>query len=64
MNKLSWLERRLDIGQKELNSYIVEKRNSFPRFYFMSDNDLLFIYGNPDPFAIQERIVQVRINEL
>jgi len=61
MDKLSWLECRLDVSQKELNSYITEKRNSFPRFYFISDNDLLFVYGNPDPSAIQERIVRVRI---
>jgi len=63
MNRLSWLECRLDTCQKELGRYINEKRNSFPRFYFVSDNDLLFIYGNPDPLAVQERIVQVRVNE-
>lgn len=63
MNQLLWLECRLDVSQKELNSYIVEKRNVFPRFYFISDNDLLFIYGNSDPFAIQGHIIQVRLNE-
>lgn len=61
IKQLSWLECNLDICQKELNSYIIEKRNSFPRFYFISDNDLLFIYGNSDPIAIQERIIQVCI---
>lgn len=59
INQLSWLESRLDTSQKELNNYIVEKRNCFPRFYFISDNDLLFIYGNSDPIAIQEQIIQV-----
>lgn len=59
MNQLSWLECHLDASQKQLNSYIVEKRNCFPRFYFISDNDLLFIYGNSDPIAIQEHIIQV-----
>jgi len=59
INQLSWLEFRLDTSQKELNSYITEKRNGFPRFYFISDNDLLFIYGNSNPVAIQEYIVQV-----
>lgn len=60
MNQLLWLECRLDTCQKELNSYIIEKRNCFPRFYFISDNDLLFIYGNSDPIAIREHIIQVR----
>lgn len=62
MNQLLWLECRLDTSQKQLNSYIAEKRNRFPRFYFISDNDLLFIYGNSDPIAIQEHIIQVRVN--
>lgn len=59
INQLLWLECRLDTSQKELNSYISEKRNCFPRFYFISDNDLLFIYGNSNPIAIQEYIIQV-----
>lgn len=59
MDQLLWLECNLDIMQKKLNSFIVEKRNCFPRFYLISDNDLLFIYGNSDPNAIQEYIIQV-----
>lgn len=62
MNQLLWLESRLDISQKELNSYIIEKRNCFPRFYFISDNDLLYIYGNSNPIAIQDYIIQVYTN--
>lgn len=62
MNQLIWLENQLDISQKELNYYITEKRNCFPRFYFISDNDLLYIYGNSDPIAIQDYITQVCIN--
>lgn len=63
MNQLLLLEYSLDISQKELNNYITEKRNGFPRFYFISDNDLLFIYGNSDPTVIQEHVIQVG-NEL
>lgn len=59
MNQLLSLEYRLDKSQKELNSYISAKRNEFPRFYFISDNDLLYIYGNSNPTAIQEHIIQV-----
>lgn len=60
MNRLSWLERRLDVSQKELSSYVAEKRDGFPRFYFVSDDDLLFVYGNADPCAVQQRVIQVR----
>lgn len=59
MTQLQSLEYHLDNSQKELNSYITEKRNEFPRFYFISDNDLLYIYGNSDPTAIQGHIIQV-----
>ncbi|VVC32081.1 Dynein heavy chain, domain-2,Dynein heavy chain domain,Dynein heavy chain, domain-1,Dynein heavy chain, P- [Cinara cedri] len=59
MNQLLWLECNLDVNQKELNSFIIEKRNCFPRFYLISDNDLLFLYGNSDPIAIQEYIIQI-----
>jgi len=59
MSQLMWLESRLDMSQRELNSYITEKRNGFPRFYFISDNDLLFIFGNSDPIVTREHIVQV-----
>lgn len=59
MNQLLWLECNLDIIQKELNSFIIEKRNCLPRFYLISDNDMLSIYGNSDPIAIQEYIIQV-----
>lgn len=62
INQLSWLERRLEISQKQLDGYITDKRNCFPRFYFVSDNDLLFIYGNSDPIAIEEYIIQVCIS--
>lgn len=59
MSQLMCLESRLDTSQRELNSYITEKRNSFPRFYFITDNDLLFIFGNSDPIVTREHIVQV-----
>lgn len=39
--------------QKSLNDYLDTKRQVFPRFYFISDDELLSIIGSPDPFHIQ-----------
>ena len=39
--------------QKNLNEYLNTKRQFFPRFYFISDNELLSILGSSNPIHIQ-----------
>jgi len=45
--------------QKLLNDYLNSKRNAFPRFIFISDDELLSILGNSDPSSVQEHMVKV-----
>ncbi|XP_055916348.1 cytoplasmic dynein 2 heavy chain 1 [Eupeodes corollae] len=54
------LENQLSRCQNNLTSYIMDKRNSFPRFYFLGDDDLLEILGQ----ASKEEIIQKHIRKL
>lgn len=49
----------LDNCQKSLNDYLDTKRTAFPRFFFISDDELLSILGSIDPQCVQEHIVKV-----
>lgn len=46
----------LDKCQKSLTNYLNSKRAVFPRFTFLSDDDLLSILGSGEPTAIQEHV--------
>ncbi|XP_015052343.2 cytoplasmic dynein 2 heavy chain 1 [Drosophila yakuba] len=52
------LETQLARCQQNLMSYITDKRNSFPRFYFLGDDDLLELLGqaSKDAEVIQRHI--------
>lgn len=57
--ELTSLFEGLETCQKMLNKYLETKRNSFPRFYFLSDNELLLVLGNTNPNCVQEHIVKM-----
>lgn len=46
----------LDRCQKSLSDYLNSKRAIFPRFTFLSDDELLSILGSGVPSAIQEHV--------
>ncbi|EER08351.1 conserved hypothetical protein, partial [Perkinsus marinus ATCC 50983] len=53
LNELKGLTAELDRTQKSLTDYLDTKRALFPRFYFISDDELLSILGSSDPQAVQ-----------
>jgi len=57
---LTEMNRGLESIQKELRSFLDSKRGSFPRFYFLSDVDLLEIIGQgKDPTPINNHIAKI-----
>ncbi len=51
---LKTLEEGLELCQKKLDTYLEKKRREFPRFYFVSDTEVLNILSQgSDPAAVQ-----------
>ena len=60
INVLTDLNRELERVQKKLNDLLAAKRAQFPRFFFLSNEDLLEIIGQPkDPNSINKHIKKI-----
>lgn len=59
---LKGLSSELEACQKSLTDYLESKRNAFPRFFFISDEELLSILGSSDPKSVQEHIIKMYDN--
>lgn len=58
LDVLTMLQNELELCQKALNDYLDAKRNAYPRFYFISDDEMLSILGGKEIESIQEHIVK------
>ena len=60
MQTLNGLLEQLEIVQKKLNDLLAAKRGQFPRFFFLSNEDLLEIIGQAmDPNQINKHIKKI-----
>ncbi|CAJ1382663.1 unnamed protein product, partial [Effrenium voratum] len=57
LERLKWANDTLDHVQKQLEAYLETKRAAFPRFYFLSNDELLSILSQTrNPHAVQEHM--------
>jgi len=60
LSDLHHINNVLEKCQKSLNDYLDSKRNAFPRFFFISDEELLSILGSSNPLCVQEHMIKVQ----
>jgi len=54
---LEGMDKSLEEIQRALDQYLENKRQQFPRFYFLSNDDLLEILGqSKDPVQVQKHV--------
>ena len=58
LQDLQSIESGLEKCQKSLNDYLDSKRNAFPRFFFISDDELLSILGSHECTCVQEHVIK------
>lgn len=59
LQDLEMISAGLEKCQKSLNDYLDSKRNAFPRFFFISDDELLSILGSSECTCVQEHMIKV-----
>ena len=59
LQDLETISTGLEKCQKSLNDYLDSKRNAFPRFFFISDEELLSILGSHECTCVQEHMIKV-----
>ena len=62
LQDLEMLSTGLEKCQKSLNDYLDSKRNAFPRFFFISDDELLSILGSHECTCVQEHMIKVSLS--
>ncbi|TPP46731.1 Dynein heavy chain and region D6 of dynein motor family protein [Leishmania donovani] len=59
LEELRYLEEKLEECQKDLSNYLESKRCLFPRFYFISDDELLSILATSSARAVQDHMLKM-----
>ena len=64
LERLNGMNSKLEDIQKSLDMYLETKRQIFPRFYFLSNDDLLEILGQSRLVKLLEILGQSRLVKL